>query len=207
MLEVISSVTENVLMALYQPFWFALAMSVMTMFVYLFATDQSSAGHGIIESIRVWFRYFKAVKRFSLLFYFVFYSSLILFRTLINRNMWLNPLSNIMGGWSMYTIDTTTGDVKLTTEGIENIILFLQFSFFLIWLKAKTKSTKYILWFGVKYVFIASLFIELLQVFLRVGSFQFSDLFYNTIGGFLGGILFILFRYIDYKVCKEKIFK
>ena len=34
--------------------------------------------------------------------------------------------------------------------------------------------------------------IELLQLFLRLGTFQISDLFFNTIGGLAGGIIYFL---------------
>ena len=39
---------------------------------------------------------------------------MILFRTLLNRNLWLNPLSNVMGGWGIW--ETVNGEQKLTTE-------------------------------------------------------------------------------------------
>ena len=32
----------------------------------------------------------------------------------------------------------------------------------------------------------------LLQLFLRLGTFQISDLFFNTIGGLAGGIIYFL---------------
>lgn len=32
--------------------------------------------------------------------------------------------------------------------------------------------------------------IEMLQLFLRLGTFQLSDLFYNTVGGALGGLMY-----------------
>lgn len=38
--------------------------------------------------------------------------------------------------------------------------------------------------------FLFSLSIELLQLFLRLGTFQLSDLFYNTAGGVAGGIIY-----------------
>ena len=39
-------------------------------------------------------------------------------------------------------------------------------------------------------VFLCSLSIEFLQLFLRLGTFQLSDLCYNTLGGGIGGILY-----------------
>ncbi|MCC9084868.1 VanZ family protein [Enterococcus faecium] len=35
---------------------------------------------------------------------------------------------------------------------------------------------------GIKYVFLFSLSIEFTQLFFRLGTFQLSDLFYNTLG-------------------------
>ena len=38
--------------------------------------------------------------------------------------------------------------------------------------------------------FIFSISIEVLQLFLRLGTFQLSDLFYNTVGGMIGGLMY-----------------
>lgn len=38
--------------------------------------------------------------------------------------------------------------------------------------------------------FLFSLTIEFLQLFLRLGTFQLSDLCYNTLGGAIGGVLY-----------------
>lgn len=44
----------------------------------------------------------------------------------------------------------------------------------------------------IKISFSLSLFIELTQLFLTIGTFQLSDLVYNTFGGVVGYILAIL---------------
>lgn len=56
---------------------------------------------------------------------------MILFRTLLNRNLWLNPLSNVMGGWGIW--ETVNGEQKLTTECIENVIMMVPFTSMVIW--------------------------------------------------------------------------
>lgn len=38
--------------------------------------------------------------------------------------------------------------------------------------------------------FIFSVSIEILQLFLRLGMFQLSEIFYNTVGGVLGGLMY-----------------
>lgn len=189
----ISMIINNILLTLYQSVGFAVLLSVLAMYFYLFATDKKSAGQGIKKSISVWIFYFRLSLKFRKLFLLVFYTSMILFRTLLNRNLWLNPLSNIMGGWWIYEINASTGEVNLTTECIENLMLFIPFSILLMWFIEQKKKIKYILWSSTKAVFLFSMFIEFLQLFLRVGTFQFSDLFYNTLGGFFGGMIYYIF--------------
>ena len=41
-----------------------------------------------------------------------------------------------------------------------------------------------------KIAFIFSISIEMLQLLLRLGTFQLSDIFYNTVGGVLGGLIY-----------------
>lgn len=52
------------------------------------------------------------------------------------------------------------------------------------------------LWQGIKYAFLTSAAIEFLQLFLRLGTFQLSDIFYNTLGGLLGSLIY----YTGYKI-------
>ena len=47
-----------------------------------------------------------------------------------------------------------------------------------------------ILWYSGKIAFIFSVSIEMLQLLLRLGTFQLSDIFYNTVGGMLGGLMY-----------------
>ena len=41
-----------------------------------------------------------------------------------------------------------------------------------------------------KIAFIFSISIEILQLLLRLGTFQLSDIFYNTVGGMIGGLIY-----------------
>lgn len=189
MIDVLNTILKNVLTALYQPFWFAVILSILFMFFYLYAKE-----HGWKESIRIWISKFKASSYFRRVFLLVFYTTMILFRTLLNRNMWMNPLSDVMGGWWLWE------DGELTTEPIENLMLFIPFTVLLLWaigsnadLKDKfLKNMKLttVLWQSTKITFIFSVSIEFLQLFLRLGTWQLSDMFYNTLGGFLGGLIY-----------------
>lgn len=195
MIEVFEKIIVNVLTSIYQPFGFAIIMAVCFMFVYMFAKE-----HGWKEAIKCWLNSFKINSEFRRVFLLTFYTVMILFRTLLNRNMWTNPVSNIKGIWGLYNAKG-----ELTTEVVENLILFVPFAILLLWCfreKILGQSVKFLqtLRHSMLVVFIFSLTIEFLQLFLRLGTFQLSDLFYNSLGGLLGGLIY----WIGYKLLKEK---
>ena len=78
------------------------------------------------------------------------------------------------------------------------LCVMLPFTFLLMWtakeklLKEKGRQICFtsILWYSTKVAFLFSLTIEFLQLFLRLGTFQLSDLCYNTLGGAMGGVLY-----------------
>ncbi len=185
MMEIMKRVIANVLTALYQPFNFAVIMAVLVMFLYLFAKE-----YGWKRIMKSWIDAFKKDRHFRHVFLLVFYTIMILFRTLLNRSMWANPVSNVIGVWGLYNEKG-----ELTTEVIENLVLFIPFAILLLWcyyekILGQTAKFRKMLWQSVKIVFLFSLSIEFLQLFLRLGTFQLSDLFYNTLGGFIGGLVY-----------------
>lgn len=190
MKDIITKIITNVLTALYEPLGFAILASVLFMFLYLFAKE-----HGIKEAFKIWVGNFKKSKKFRGIFLLAFVVIMILFRTLLNRNMWLNPLSDVMGGWGIHSINTTTGRQEITTEGIENVILFIPFLLLLLLnfhnniIKGDISLGK-VLWKSLYISFLCSLGIELTQLTFRLGTFQISDLTYNTLGGIIGGLIF-----------------
>ena len=190
-IKVFSKILTNVLTALYEPFGFSLLLSFLAMFFYLYAYEPTQAGKGWKSAIVTWYKEFKESVFFRKMWLLAFVSSLILFRTLLNRNLWLNPLSDVMGGWSIW--ETVNGERKLTTECIENVIMMVPFSAVLMWTFEKKvgSSWKKILWQSGKVAFIFSVSIEMLQLLLRLGTFQLSDIFYNTVGGVLGGVCYL----------------
>ena len=157
------------------------------MFFYLYAYEPGEAGKGWKSAIGTWYRRFKESVFFRKLFFLAFVTSLILFRTLLNRNLWMNPLSKVMGGWGIW--ETVNGEQKLTTECIENVIMMVPFSSIVMWTFGEklADSWKSIVWKSGKIAFLFSVSIEVLQLLLRLGTFQLSDIFYNTVGGVLGG--------------------
>ena len=175
---------------LHEPFGFSLLLSFLAMFFYLYAYEPAAAGKGWKSAIVTWYQKFKESVFFRKLFLLLFVTSMILFRTLLNRNLWMNPLSKVMGGWGIW--ETVNGEQKLTTECIENVIMMVPFSSVVMWtFKEKTgNGWKKILWYSGKVAFIFSVSIEMLQLLLRLGTFQLSDIFYNTVGGVLGGLVY-----------------
>ena len=102
----------------------------------------------------------------------------------------MNPLSDVMGGWGIW--ETVKGEQKLTTECIENVIMTVPFSAVVAWTYGERLGNgwKKILWCSGKIAFIFSVSIEMLQLLLRLGTFQLSDIFYNTVGGVVGGLVY-----------------
>lgn len=122
-MEIIKSIISNVLTALYEPFGFALILTVLFLFVCMYARE-----HGWREIVKKWINCFRTNREFRIAFFLIFYTAMILFRTLLNRNLWENPLSDVIGIWGLYDKDG-----KMTTEAIENLVLFIPFSIFLLW--------------------------------------------------------------------------
>ena len=148
------------------------------------------AGKGWKSAIVTWYQQFTESVFFRKLFFLFFVTSLILFRTLLNRQLWMNPLSDVMGGWGIWK--TVSGEKQLTTECIENVIMMVPFSAAVLWSFGKKigNGWKKILWQSGKISFIFSISIEILQLLLRLGTFQLSDIFYNTVGGMIGGLIY-----------------
>lgn len=88
--------------------------------------------------------------------------------------------------------ETVNGEQKLTTECIENVIMMVPFSAVVMWTFGEKigNGWKKILRQSGKIAFIFSVSIEMLQLLLRLGTFQLSDIFYNTVGGVLGGLMY-----------------
>ena len=189
-IDLFGKILKNILTALYEPFGFALLLSFFEMFFYLYAYKPQNAGKGCKNAITIWYKEFKESLFFRKLFLLAVVTSLILFRTLLNRKLGLNPLSDVMGGWGIWEI--VNGERRLTTECIENVIMMMPFTSVVMWtFQEKVGSSwKKILWYSGKMAFIFSVSIEMLQLFLRLGTFQLSDLFYNTVGGAVGGLMY-----------------
>lgn len=122
-----------------------------------------------------------------------FYFSELFYTTLIHRiGMKTEPLSDIFGEWSIYDGETI---MYINPKPILNIILFLPICFAVFYiLKSffnKTFTNKKIILLTLIISFFTSLAIELIQLIFCIGTFQLSDLVYNTLGGLIGAIIYI----------------
>ena len=165
MVEIIGSILASVLGSIYQTFFLTLIMTFLATFFYLYCNSPMDTGRGYKAALNAWKKTFLSSSFFRRLTVLLFFLFMILFRTLLNRNLWANPLMNVIGEWGIWKTNAD-GTAALTTDTLGHILL---------------KSAQY--------AFLFSLTIELLQLFLRLGTFQLSDLFFNTLGGFLGGLV------------------
>lgn len=129
------------------------------------------------------------VKIFAAMFYF----SELFYTTLIHRiGMKTEPLSDIFGEWSIYDGETI---MYINPKPILNILLFLPICFAVFYLLKsfgkKSFTDKKVLLLTAAISFLTSLFIELIQLVFCIGTFQLSDLVYNTLGGLIGAIIYI----------------
>ena len=187
MVDAISRIITNVLTAFYQTFWFSILTSILFMFLYLYVKDR-----GWRNVLRCWIISFKTSSKFRRIFIFVFFTVMILMRTLLNRYVWMTPLSNIMGGWSL--IDA---EGNLTTEPIENTLLMIPFTSLLLCafrekLIEKKRMLESVL-LGLRFGFCFSFVIESLELFFRLGTVQLADLFFNSFGGAIGGFIYYIY--------------
>lgn len=182
----INDVMSQVLRAFYKNAGAALLMAFLFIFFYDKVLD-----NGFKNTIRTFFHRLKNEKGFLIRYIFFFYTFMLLFETLLCRPIWGSPLTNVIGIWGL-----RDGTGQLYTENIENFLLFVPFSFLVCYSAKESKRS----WKrGVIVSILLSITIEFLQLFLKIGTFQLSDLFYNTIGGFIGGLIY----WIGYRIQKH----
>ena len=189
--QALNSIIRSVLIALYEPFWAALLLAVIAMFAFLYVKEHRwKINEFFLQMIRVWCNESRSSLIFRRTFLLVFYTTMILFRTVLNRQIWFDPLGKIMGGWGLYDVDG-----NLTTEAIENFMLFVPFTVLFFWafreeILGKEIYLKSVIWKSIKVVGIFALTIEFVQVLFHLGTFQLSDLCYNIFGGICGGLIY-----------------
>lgn len=188
---IVDRICVNIISALYQYLFVSIVMAALFMLLYM-----ECKKIGLKAVFYNWINELKKSKEYRRIYALAVYTCLILFRTIFCRQIWGNPIGDVLGNWSLHFSDGT-----LSTELIENIFLFIPFSMLVLWaledkiLKGR-KDFLQICYGTIKISFLFSLGIELCQIVLRVGTFQISDLVTNTGGGLIGGIIY----WIHYKL-------
>lgn len=185
-MHIIKNVAESILTTMYQQTGFSILLAFLFMFLYQYTKEK-----GITDTLKFWWSSFRKDKMFRKVFLLAFYTAMVVFRTLLNRTLWLNPLSDVFGSWTLFVKDNG----QLSTEAIENLLMFFPFPILIMWSfeeKVVNSERVYrdILFKSAKYTFLFSACIEFSQLFFRLGTFQISDFVYNTVGGILGGAVY-----------------
>lgn len=187
--ETIITIIKDVVVGIYPGLISSLIYAILVMFVFNYALEK-----GFWEILSEWVKCFKDDKYFRFKFYCIFYIFLVLSRTMLTRPYHVNPLSNVIGNWGLHT-----DEGKLNIEPFENFIMFIPLPIlaFLACKESFFYRKRVSIWSVLaKTVFLSfttSVVIEVIQLFLRLGTFQLSDLFFNTMGGLFGGILYCIF--------------
>ena len=198
-IKIFNSFASGLLSTIYQYFFSSVIMAVLFTFAYRFFRR-----YGIKNGILIWVKRLKRDKELRNAFIMAIVVSMVLYKTLLCRLQNKNPLANVWGSWGIYN---SKGDIS--TDSIQNGFLFTLPVFMLLLLYsdkifAKKKETFWrIITFSARISFLASLTIELLQLFFCIGAFQISDLAYNTLGGVLGAIIYYIVKTIKIKGHKK----
>ncbi|MCM1114003.1 MAG: VanZ family protein [Clostridium sp.] len=140
----------------------------------------------------------KKIQHYATIFALIFYFAELFYTTIIFRiGSKTNPLADVFGEWLIYDGETS---MYINPKPILNIILFLPMCFAVFYiakyLVKKPLTNKRMLTVVTAVSFAVSLCIELTQLIFSIGSFQISDLVYNTLGGLIGAVLYITVKHI-----------
>lgn len=109
----------------------------------------------------------------------------------------VEPLKDIFGGWII-----TRSKYAFELGCIENVLMFMPFGIlFCMLLISKGCNAKRTLFDVTAVSFLMTAFIETTQLLTKLGTFQISDLVYNTLGGLIGAGLYII---INRKIKQKK---
>ena len=166
-----------ILSSLFSTLFFSLFFSYLIMQIISFNVLGRGNRKGMLKKL------FKN-KDMLCLFLFIYFTFAVFFITVIQRECTYTPLANVFRGWSIYN-DNHAIDYQV----IGNILMFIPSSFlFCSFVKIILKALLSSLCF--------SAFIETTQLIFSKGTFQFSDIVYNTLGGVLGALIFIIINLI-----------
>lgn len=123
---------------------------------------------------------------------------MVLFETLLARPIWKHPLEAMVGNWTIYNKS------GFQVETVENILLFIPYTILLFWCCRRKIfrsgiTFRKIITYSVSISFVFSTGIEICQALFHLGILQLSDIFFNIIGGVIGGVIYLVIC-----ICKNK---
>lgn len=166
---------------IYQYAGISIILSILILIVWQKAEE--SSWKNVWKKFMKQFKEREWKKRFIAVLYIVF----VLQRTVFNRSPWGDPLSNVIGNW--WLIQNSTPNYEM----VENILLFIPLYPLLKMSKINKNSNFCHKYRAIEIILIpllCSFLIELFQLLFRVGTFQLSDICYNTLGGIFGAFIY-----------------
>lgn len=179
----IETIIKDVLTSVYQPFGFSLWLAILFMYCYLEIRDKQW-----IHAVREWVADFRGDKQYRKVFFFVLYTSVLLYISLSCESMWRYPLGDIFGGWTIYN-----SKGELSIECIQNFLAFIPF--IPLWFGVRgyaEKSFWKIIRTACRVTLFCSLGVEGLQLLFRLRNVRIADVVYNVLGGLIGGVIYYL---------------
>lgn len=189
--RILQLLLNDVLRSIHTSLGVSLIVAFCSIYFYLFAF-KTGAMHGTQRGGRAALRigikaltHDKDVRHF---FWLILYTTMVLCRTLLIRHIWPHPLSKVFGGWWIWTTGIY-GQRKLSADCIGNLIMLMPMVGLSIWTFPDWFRRKGFIKGSFLLAGGTSLLIETLQLVFRLGTFQFSDLVYNTAGGVAAGMI------------------
>lgn len=181
MVENIKILIQDIFINFFQVIWFSSIIAALSLYIY-----EKNPSKSLKKLMVEFLQMFKSNKKLKNKYFIFLYFAFVAFMTLFNRKPYLNPLNNIFGGWNLFS-----SNGQFNADAVENVILFIPMGSILTFY-ARSMSIKkwgYVL----SRCIMISLGIETIQLFLFLGTFQFADVFYNTLGGIIGEIIYLCF--------------
>lgn len=169
------------------------AASVIIVFVIaLFALAYIQSNGGVKKSVKNLKEMIQKDGRKTLWrILWLLWTVILLHVTIIGRSIDYDPLSQVFTGWKVVKMwDTWNFDA------LYNILMFIPYTLLLYmgWPHFLSIGDQWpeVIRQSIKISFLSSLFIETTQLIFSCGTFQLSDLTYNTISGVIGGLIYFV---------------
>ncbi len=182
-LEVVFVIFKEIALSLFsylsQSIIFAILMVVATVYFY---------EHGFKSGITKVWGMVKSSSHYRYLAAFYLYIYLMALQTIISREAEWCGWCYIMNDWWFYY-----SNGELNCNWLLNYLLFVPYGYLLLGTfekLVKQASLKKVIKVSLKFSFLTSLGIEVIQLLFSVGTFQLADLCYNTLGGLSGAVLY-----------------